>query len=79
MDLGWIWGGSGVGLGWIWGGSAAAARRPSPPSAAVRRRRRHPRFFYFAVNTLLRNKAVRSKGFFVKKAFGEAAIRGEVW
>ncbi len=34
---------------------------------------RHPRFFYFAVNTLLRNKAVRSKGFFVKQAFGEAA------
>ena len=21
MDLGWIWGGSGMDLGWIWGGS----------------------------------------------------------
>ena len=27
---------------------------------------RHPRFFYFAVNTLLRNKAVRGKSYFVK-------------
>ena len=28
---------------------------------------RHPRFFYFAVNTLLRNKAVRGRSYFVKK------------
>ena len=31
---------------------------------------RHPRFFYFAVNTLLRNKAIRGKAFFVKKQYG---------
>ena len=31
---------------------------------------RHPRFFYFAVNTLLRNKAVRGKSFFMKKTYG---------
>ena len=30
---------------------------------------RHPRFFYFAVNTLLRNKAVRGKSYFVKQSF----------
>ena len=35
---------------------------------------RHPRFFYFAVNTLLRNKAVRGKSFFVKKSFGSQAL-----
>ena len=35
---------------------------------------RHPRFFYFAVNTVLRNKAVRGKSYFVKKSFG-----GEAW
>ena len=35
---------------------------------------RHPRFFYFAVNTILRNKAVRGKSFFVKKSFG-----GQAW
>ena len=33
----------------------------------------HPRFFYFAVNTLLRNRAVRGKSYFVKKAYGEQA------
>ena len=31
---------------------------------------KHPRFFYFAVNTFLRNKAVRSKSYFVKREFG---------
>ncbi len=34
---------------------------------------RHPRFFYFAVNTLLRNKAVRGKSYFVKKTYGDQA------
>ena len=34
---------------------------------------RHPRFFYFAVNTLLRNKAVRGKSYFIKSAFGDQA------
>ena len=36
---------------------------------------RHPRFFYFAVNTLLRNKAVRGKSYFVKKSMGDQAYR----
>ena len=31
---------------------------------------RHPRFFYFAVKTLLRNKAVRGKIYFVRREFG---------
>ena len=31
---------------------------------------RYPRFFYFAVNTLLRNKAVRGKSYFVRREFG---------
>ena len=34
---------------------------------------RHPRFFYFAVNTLLRNKAVRGKAYFVRKSYGSQA------
>ena len=34
---------------------------------------RHPQFFYFAVNTILRNKAVRGKSYFIKKAFGDEA------
>ena len=34
---------------------------------------RHLRFFYFAVNTLLRNKAVRGKSYFVKKTYGDQA------
>ena len=34
---------------------------------------RHPRFFYFAINTLLRNKAVRGKSFFVRKSVGAQA------
>ena len=38
-----------------------------------RRALRHPRFFYFAVNTLLRNKAVRGKSFFVNKNYGAAS------
>ena len=34
---------------------------------------RPPRFFYFAVNTLLRNKAIRGKSYFIKKSFGDQA------
>ena len=34
---------------------------------------RHPRFFYFAVNTLLRNKAVRGKSYFVRRSIGHQA------
>ena len=34
---------------------------------------RHPRFFYFALNTLLRNKAIRGKAFFVRRSFGGQA------
>ena len=34
---------------------------------------RHPRFFYFAINTLLRNKAVRGKSYFVRQAVGHQA------
>jgi hypothetical protein len=34
---------------------------------------RHPRFFYFAINTLLRNKAVRGKSYFVKRSVGAQA------
>jgi hypothetical protein len=34
---------------------------------------KHPRFYYFAVNTVLRNKAVRRKSYFVKRQYeGEA-------
>ena len=29
LDLGWIWGGSGVDLGWIWGGSIEAGSDPA--------------------------------------------------
>ena len=36
---------------------------------------RHPRFFYLAVNTLLQNKAVRGKSYFVKKSYGEQAFQ----
>ena len=31
---------------------------------------RHPRFYYFAVNTILRNKAVRGKSYFVRRSYG---------
>ena len=34
---------------------------------------RHPRFFYFAVNTLLRNRAVRGKSYFVRRSIGHQA------
>ena len=34
---------------------------------------RHPRFFYFAVNTLLRNKAIRGKAFFARRSYGAQA------
>ena len=34
---------------------------------------RHPRFYYFAINTLLRNKAYRSKSFFIRRSFGGQA------
>ena len=34
---------------------------------------RHPRFYYFAINTLLRNKAYRSKAFFIRRSFGGQA------
>ena len=35
---------------------------------------KHPRFYYFAVNTLLRNKAIRGKSYFVKKSYGDQAF-----
>ena len=34
---------------------------------------RHPRFYYFAVNTILRNKAYRGKSFFIRRSFGGQA------
>ena len=32
LDLGWIWGGSGVDLGWIWGGSGVDLEAGSDPA-----------------------------------------------
>ena len=73
-----------TGAGDFWAFKKAREARKLPVSLHswlfhVLRRRdgralRHPRFFYFAVNTLLRNKAVRSKSYFVKRAFGEQAF-----
>ena len=34
---------------------------------------RHPRFYYFAINTILRNKAVRGKSYFVRRSYGSQA------
>ena len=34
---------------------------------------RHPRFYYFALNTVLRNKAVRGRSYFIKKGIGNEA------
>ncbi len=34
---------------------------------------RHPRFFYFAINTILRNRAVRGKSDFARKTLGVQA------
>ena len=36
---------------------------------------RHPRFFYFALNTIMRNKAMRGKAYFVKQDYeGDAYV-----
>ena len=37
---------------------------------------RHPRFFYFAINTILRNKAVRGKSYLARRSYGQQSLRG---
>ena len=37
------------------------------------RAQRHPRFYYFGINTILRNRAVRGKSYFVRRSYGAQA------
>ena len=37
------------------------------------RAQRHPRFYDFGINTILRNRAVRGKSYFVRRSYGAQA------